>query len=524
MMCGRIIRTVLSTALAAACACTAHAGSVESSYRTARAIIAESMESTGATAWLDHGGAILIESHGTWNLGVERQGYTPDDPSPIPLVETWAFHPLQGMLGREVRYNTPDGTNVWQRELFIGDRKRVVVDHIRETATVHIDQRLVGLRSALLRRWIPTLLAELEDNPSSLRASGRYGPFDGVQAVTHDGSSLSLFFGRESRHLGWVEYLTDIPTYADSTVSWKYSDYQSLEGLGDVPHAWAILVNEAVLAEMTVRRVTRDRDEVESFLAIPERLVAAPDPRQGPRIEPLAKGLWRVTDSTGNHHVLAIDLGESLLLIDAPAPRPALFTLPARNPTGESESALTRDIVDALESVVPGKRIGAVALTHFHAEHAGGLLALASMGAKIMALASEAPAVEEFLGREHTLCEITSGELSASVQPIEQRLELGDGDREVILLDVGANPHTAGMLVVWLPQSGVLYLSDLMTSINGAPDPAQNRMNRFVAHWLKSSGIQPQRILTAHGDGELRAPEWLGAVAARPENTPAGAP
>lgn len=493
----------LVLAVAAAAACPAEAGSVESSYRAARAILEESLSSTGAGDWLDHGGAVLMHSRGTWNLGVERQGYTPTDRTPVSLEETWAFHPLHGKLAREVRYEAPDGTPVWERELYIGDQQRIVVDLARDRATLYQDDRLVGLRSAVLRRWLPTLLAEVQDNPSALRSLGRYGPFDGIQAVTHDGNSLSLFFGRESRHLGWVEYLADLPTWADSTVSWKFSDYRTVEGLGDVPHAWAVLVNEQPLAEMQVQRVTSDSEAVARFLAIPQDAVMAPDPRRGAMVTSLADGVWQVTTADGTHHAMAIEFDESLLLIDAPAPRPALYALPARSHTGQVESGFTDDILGALEGAIPGKRVSGVALTHFHAEHAGGLRSVAEAGAKIYALASEAEAVREFMDREHTLCATTGVEIKPEVEEVVRQRVLQDGSQKVVLMDVGANPHTAGLLAVWLPGPRILYLADLITPRDGGLDPLQGRLNRFTLKWLQQSGLDPSLVLTAHGAGRI---------------------
>jgi glyoxylase-like metal-dependent hydrolase (beta-lactamase superfamily II) len=490
------------------------AGTVESSYRTARNIIGEAITATGAGQWLDTGGPVLIESLGERYPAAERQGRSPDDESSIEFHETWAFDPDRGRLGREIRYRRPDGTLVWQRELFF-DQRSLLIDLDKKQVTEFQGREVDRRRAALLRRWVPTLLAEAEDNPSALRAIGRYGPFDGVQTITNDGQSLSLFFGRESRNPGWVEYLADLPSFADSTVSWKFSDYRPVTGLGQVPHEWAVLVNEQLLVRMDVLRAIADQDQVRAFLALPDEMklesqdsfITSPA-----HIRDLGEGVYLVVEPAAKRQTLLVEFQESMLMIDAPAVRPALLELPAQLGTGGSgETSMSRRAMKLAAETVPGKPITAALLTHFHSDSAGGLRALAENELLVYAHASETETLQEFLENEHTLCAETSPLAETTVVTIDERLVLEDDTQKVVIINTGDNPHTENMLVVWLPKQRILFTTDLLTAIDGKPNPAQPKLNRFFKGWLLDSGLDPELILTAHGNGEIRTETLISA-------------
>ena len=136
----------------------------------------------------------------------------------------------------------------------------------------------------------------------------------------------------------------------------------------------------------------------------------------------------------------------------------------------------------------------AALLTHFHSDSAGGLRALGEEELLVYAHESEAAAVQEYLEKEHTLCPVTGAMASTTLATVGDRLVLQDDSQEVVILNVGWNPHTDNMLVVWLPRQRILYTTELLTAIDGQPDPKQARLNQFFMNWVVESGLNPEVI------------------------------
>jgi glyoxylase-like metal-dependent hydrolase (beta-lactamase superfamily II) len=489
------------------------AGAVESSYHAARDIIKESLENHGGLNWLENPAPVLIEARGTLYQGAEHQGRSPEDPTSAVFHETWAFDPQTGAVGREYHQQRPDGTAEWIRELYLGDGEQLLVIMDQGFAVRLTGPQFNRSRERNLRRFPPLLLKEVLHQPEALRSIGRYGPFEGVQAQTRRGESLSLFFGRDSANLGWVEYLDDLPTFADSTVSWKFSDYRDVPSVGKVPHSYAILVNKQTFTEMEVVRVSTRAEDVKAFLSLPRDM---PEPRTinidpdqdasaSATVEEVAAGVYWLQNLRLGFHLMFVEFDTFVLAIDAPAGYPLLNELPAGDVApGNSESWLSQRYLEMISETVPGKPVKYLVLTHFHNDHAGGLYAFTEKGIQLLTAGAEKEAIESFLGREHTLCDREpAGADGFLMETVAAKRVISEGDRRVEIIDVGVNPHTDNMLVAWLPQEKILYVADLLTAADNAPDEHHGSMNRHFLAWLDQQGLDPSLILTSHGSGRM---------------------
>ena len=506
--------TVVVCAFALGPMTDAIAGSpAESSYRLARETLEAAYEHQGAADWFERPVPVLITAEGTLFQGTEHQGRRPDDPTPAPFSETWAYEPSTGRLAREYHQRRPDGTQEWVREMFIAPGEQIVYLRDRERAFHLVGPDIDTTRDRNLRRFPHLMLAEAMQSPQSLRSLGRFGPTIGVQAQTRQGEGLSLFFGRESDALNMVEYLEYLPTIGDSTVTWKFSDYRAVDGVGLVPWSYGVLVNHEWFTQMQVTGVSTDPDAVAAFLDLPERvpaprrveLPANADASADARVERLAEGVWQVRSLRHGFHTMFIEFASHVMVVEAPTGYPLLNELPAGDAApGTSENWLSERYRALVTETVPGKPIKYVVLSHFHNDHVGGLMAFGGESTtRVLVHEQDAEAVETMLRQAHTLCPDAGHDGGRfDIEPVGDRRVISDGTQRVELLDVSGNPHADHLLAVWLPGPRILYVADLLTAVNGHPAETHAPLNKAFMAWLRRSALEPDLILTSHGDGE----------------------
>src|SRR5207302_517466 len=161
-------------------------------------------------------------------------------------------------------------------------------------------------------------------------------------------------------------------------------------------------------------------------------------------------------------------------------------------------------VIKAVEEKVPGKPIKYLLLTHFHIDHSGGLRAYAAKGATIVTHEGIVPFVKTVLSRPKTIRPDSlakAGNITPNVEGVKDMKSLTDGERTVELREI-ANPHSSGMLLVYLPKEKILFESDLFTP-GTAVDPSntlgvQNAVALLAG--VNNANIQVDRIVGGHGD------------------------
>jgi glyoxylase-like metal-dependent hydrolase (beta-lactamase superfamily II) len=150
----------------------------------------------------------------------------------------------------------------------------------------------------------------------------------------------------------------------------------------------------------------------------------------------------------GSHHSLAIRLGDGVLVVEPPL--------------NEIRSKAVLAQIDELWPSIP---VTHLILTHHHYDHMGGLRTYAARGVTIVTSALNSAYIERALNSSHTL---VPDELAGVENPewqIETVAPAGEfsleaGGRTVVARHV-PTIHSEDMLVVYTPESQLLFVSDI---------------------------------------------------------------
>ena len=207
----------------------------------------------------------------------------------------------------------------------------------------------------------------------------------------------------------------------------------------------------------------------------------------GLRLVEVAPGVQHVVG--GTHHSLAVEMRDYLIVFDAPV-----------------SDAQSKWVLDALRAKYPGKPVKFLVLTHHHMDHAGGLRAYAAQGAAIVAGQGTANHYRRVLAAPATRNpDLPARDLSKTeiIEVVDKRV-FSDGQREVHAYVI-ANPHADGLLIGYIPQAGLGFVTDIWSPGTPLPDKLNPNMAALVAG-VKKAGITPTKFAGGHGSVADYAP------------------
>jgi glyoxylase-like metal-dependent hydrolase (beta-lactamase superfamily II) len=475
------------------------------------ALLRSALAALGGEAALRRAGGIEITGRGTVDLGVRLQGRRADATEPVPLEERLAIAIGNDGVARaafESRTRVNPDAEEWIRTVYDSLHRTLLIDRLARRAFW-----LGGGRdsSAWRRvgRVVPhVLLAEAIDPDARLRL-GEVRMLDGesVRAVAWDvdsAATLTLLVDRRSALLRGFEYDLTMPVRGAVIVRWTYDAYRNVDGVGPFPGGHTVSIDGLPLRRVAYTEVRGGADTSVLFEPIvgievppppeprpPQPPDSAPQAsRAPPDVRTLAPGVFLAPNVRGGFHHLFVEFADHVLVVDATAPWLELHEIPTGSRT--SPDALGERLLTAVRSAVPDKPVRYLALTHHHGDHAGGAKPIVDAGATILTAPPTAGIARRVAPR-------------ARIELVHGARTIADSTMEVRLIDVGANPHVDGMLVVWLPRQRILYTSDLWepTSPRFFPSVARTPVMRWFVEWLDRSGLDPAEIFAIHGSARV---------------------
>ena len=201
---------------------------------------------------------------------------------------------------------------------------------------------------------------------------------------------------------------------------------------------------------------------------------------------------------TGFQH-LVVDTIEGLIVADAPTGWVEFHQIPFGDLVpGLGIDGLSNKFIEFLNMEFEDRPIHAVALTHFHGDHAGGAAAFAAAGAKVYAPTETSQFMNEVFPQGNRPDDIDDSPFE--VLPVGHAIELGKAGQRVKLVSLGKNPHVFEMLGVWAVDGGYFFVSDVHVPRSDDDAPAENRAETecWFAGWAVENLPPEVQVVNSH--------------------------
>jgi glyoxylase-like metal-dependent hydrolase (beta-lactamase superfamily II) len=202
---------------------------------------------------------------------------------------------------------------------------------------------------------------------------------------------------------------------------------------------------------------------------------------QGLRLQQLSPGVFQLVG--GSHNSLVVEMSDHLVVVDAPV-----------------TDAQSMWLLNATKSQFATKPIRWVVLTHHHMDHAGGVRGLLGEGTTLVVGQGSYKHFNDVLRAPTTrnpdmkVMDLTR----IPIMEVPQSHVMTDSNGRQVVAYAMDNPHAKGMLMVWVPDAKLGYVTDLWNPGQPLP-PKPNAGQVSVVNAVKKAGIQPERFAGGHG-------------------------
>ena len=297
-------------------------------------------------------------------------------------------------------------------------------------------------------------------------------------------------YQNEITYLDWRD--TSVPTEAEEPL------------MARMPFGQRMAMNGQTLREEAYRNVINNGTFPEGTFAIPQTVRDAREPGQRivgqwtlrrahlgvagqawgdpePNViaDELAPGVLHFRG--GSHHTMTVEMEDHIIVVEAPL-------------LEERSEA----VIALIEESFPDKPIRYFVTTHFHFDHSGGIRTYAAKGATAVVHESIAPFITSALQNPSTIRPdmLAQAGLTPIVEGIAESMDLSDPTRSVKVLHV-PNEHATGMLMAYLPDERIAFVSDLY-SPPAAPQ-ADNANARAFYDAVINAGLDVDLVVGGHG-------------------------
>jgi hypothetical protein len=285
------------------------------------------------------------------------------------------------------------------------------------------------------------------DPASKLSNLRKEGAVQVMDVTTAKGDKLELAIDNESHLPSWVSWIGPDANLGDVTYRTYFVGYQMEKGVllpagYNTVQDWRNVVWNKLYVDKNV--VDGPVDD----MAAPQPVKSAPPP--APRalvIEavPIAKGIWYLRGGVGNSTLFEFD--DHLTLFEA-----------------YGNEANAKAVIDKARTMVPGKPLTQVIISHHHFDHSGGLRTAVAEGLAVITQRGNAELFKDMASRPAKIFPDALGRNPKPIKviPVDDKLVLKDKTMEVDVYRAINNSHMANGIFVYAPGARVVAEGDLV--------------------------------------------------------------
>jgi glyoxylase-like metal-dependent hydrolase (beta-lactamase superfamily II) len=302
-----------------------------------------------------------------------------------------------------------------------------------------------------------------------------------------------------------VEALVDIAFTGDTVLDGTYSDYRSLDGVQVPMH---LVMREGGWPTLEIN-VAQARPNSQEAIDIVARATSAPPAgppaaaAAPPQPVKLADGVWQLNPN-----------GEGSILVEFKD-----YVVMVEGPGGD---AVTMASIDQAKRLAPNKPIKYVVNSHHHADHAGGIRAYVAEGIPIITHESHRKYYEEQIFKNpHSLNPDRLARMPRApmLETMKDKRVITDGNMALEIYLMRDQPHSEGLLMVYVPKDKLLMQADAYIPRPGAPPlPMPSPYTTNLVDNITRLKLNVDRIVHIHG-GTSPYSDVLAAAGRRSAST-----
>ena len=281
------------------------------------------------------------------------------------------------------------------------------------------------------------------------------------------GAKFAMLVSPRTRLPARIDRIIHDPVLGDVLLSTLVSDWKRVDGMMLPMRIRQRLDGKWIISDIRLTSARVDADVGDLAAPTSVRGVTPPSTPVNVASQVIAPGVWYLSGQS--HHSVAIEMRDHLLLVEAP-----------------QSDARTIAVMQRARTLGNGKPLRSVIVTHHHFDHIGGVRAAIAEGLNVITHSKNAPFIRSLARRQHTIVADTlaKADRPARVQGVTTKEVITDSTRSVEIHHVRGNPHSATMLMVYLPAEKLLIEADAYTP--PAADATTRPAAPFAANLLEN--------------------------------------
>jgi len=434
------------------------AGPAASQGNDARALLERSAEAMGGLRPLRNIRTLTMTGFGQY---VSQDGG--GNPSPDPRAPSkW-----QAANGVERIYDLAG------RRVYTSDRRGNLFPFAARSGHSWALSERVQSGAAVLDHPLPVLLAALADD-ASLGAVAVEGD-DLVIEVTQAGTTFWLAVDNRTALPAWVRRIGPSATLGDVTTTIYFTGYLPFDEI-ELPVGFSTAIDwrDTTTSFFHVDSYGINQDELP---AVEERSGPAQGTAPRAQAEQLADGVWDIR--IGGNGGAVIEFDDHLTMFEV---------------YGSEAASFAR--IDLANTLVPGKQVSEVIVSHHHFDHSGGLRAAVARGLTIISRRGNEAIFREMVARPapNFPDALARNPRPLNFVPVDEHLVLEDSTARVDVYHAVGHTHMAEAVFAYVPAHRIFLEGDFTTynwDFNWWGDAYLDSVERY--------GLQPAVNVPVHG-------------------------